>query len=217
MKGSGKTPYSRFADGRAVLRSTIREYLCSEHLYSLGKILSYLGIPTTRALGLIVSDTKVMRDLLYDNNPIMEKCAVVLRLCNTFQRFGSFEIFKGEDYTSGSSGPSDGRQKEMMPRMIKYLLKFHYQTLFSKYKLSDETEKIPEECVKELFYVIMSRTAFLVATWQAFGFCHGVLNTDNMSILGVTIDFGPYGFMEFFDKEHICNHSDKNGRYSYRR
>lgn len=166
---------------------------------------------------MIVSDSTVVRDLLYDGNPINEKCAVVMRMCNSFQRFGTFEIFKDFDMTSGSSGPSIGKEKEMLPRMVKYLLQYHFPNIYNKYKLHEESENIPKDCIEELFRLILCRTAFTAATWQALGFCHGVLNTDNMSILGITIDFGPFGFMEYFDKDFICNHSDKNGRYSYRR
>jgi uncharacterized protein YdiU (UPF0061 family) len=166
---------------------------------------------------MIVSDTKVVRDLLYNGNPIQEKCAVVLRMCNTFQRFGTFEIFKPYDITSGSNGPSEGKEKQMLPSMINYLLKFHYPELLKKHGLNELKQDTPLDCIKELFTTILYRTAFLAATWQSFGFCHGVLNTDNMSMLGVTIDYGPFGFMEYFDKDYICNHSDKNGRYSYRR
>ena len=146
----------------------------------------------------------------------MEKCAVVMRLANSFWRFGSFEIFKSHDMRSGSSGPSHGLESEMLPKMINYLLSYHFPNIHKKYNIKDlNINLIPVDCMKELFTVILSRTAFLAATWQSFGFCHGVLNTDNMSILGVTIDYGPFGFMEYFDKDFICNHSDKNGRYSY--
>lgn len=202
LKGSGLTPYSRFADGRAVLRSSIREYLCSEHLWAL-------GIPTTRALGIVGSSSTAARDPMYNGQTIYEQCAVVSRIAPSFFRFGSFEIFKDTDYLSGSSGPSKGLEEEMLPTMLNYLAKYHFKDLYSKY--SDKTQIL----YKEMFKVIIRRTALMAAYWQCYGFCHGVLNTDNMSILGLTIDFGPFGFLEYMDTNFICNHSDKHGRYAY--
>jgi uncharacterized protein YdiU (UPF0061 family) len=204
LKGSGLTPYSRFADGRAVLRSSVREFLCSEHLWAL-------GIPTTRALALIGSDDTVARDPLYNGNVIQEECCVVSRIAPSFFRFGSFEIFKGYDSLSGSKGPSVGLEKEMLPTMLEYLAKHHFKPLW------DEFEKDNHELYSNMFRLIVVRTAVLAAYWQSYGFCHGVLNTDNMSILGLTIDFGPFGFLEYCDPTFICNHSDRNGRYSYAR
>jgi uncharacterized protein YdiU (UPF0061 family) len=202
LKGSGLTPYSRFADGRAVLRSSIREFLCSEHLWSL-------GIPTTRALSLVGSDTTVQRDPLYSGNVIYEQCAVVCRLSPTFLRFGSFEIFLPKDPLSGSMGPSNGLETEMLPKMLNYLGKFHFNKLYT------ETCDNLKNFVNKLFLLTTIRSAILAAYWQSYAFCHGVLNTDNMSILGLTIDFGPFGFMEFFDNFYVCNNSDKHGRYAY--
>lgn len=206
LKGSGLTPYSRFADGRAVLRSSIREYLCSEHLWAL-------GIPTTRALSLVGSDSKVQRDPLYNGNVIYEECAIVCRVAPNFFRFGSFEIFKDTDMLTGSSGPSPGMEKEMLSKMLDYLGKLHFSKLYNEY--NHQEEKSVEEYYEKLYKLVCTRTAILAAYWQCYGFCHGVLNTDNMSFLGLTIDYGPYGFLEFFDKFFICNHSDKNGRYAY--
>ena len=200
LKGSGLTPYSRFADGRAVLRSSIREFLCSEHLWSL-------GIPTTRALSLVGSESKVARDPLYNGRVIQEECCVVSRVAPSFFRFGSFEIFKDYDELSGSKGPSVGMESQMLPKMLDYIAEYHYKDLWSKYKGKD--------LYLNMFKLIVIRTAVLSAYWQCYGFCHGVLNTDNMSILGLTIDFGPFGFLEYFDPGFICNHSDRNGRYSY--
>jgi len=205
LKGSGLTPYSRFADGKAVLRSSIREYLCSEALWAL-------GIPTTRAASLIVSDTVAERDPMENGKVIMEKCAVVMRLAPSFWRFGSFEIFKGIDEESGRRGPSNGLEKEMMPSMLDYLLVNYFPDI---QRLEKEKGYLREDCWLEMYYEIARRTASLVALWQCYGFCHGVLNTDNMSILGLTIDFGPFGFIDYFDKGFICNHSDESGRYSY--
>ena len=203
LKGSGLTPYSRFADGRAVLRSSIREYLASEHLYAL-------GIPTTRALAIIGSSTKVVRDPLYNGNVINETCCVVTRVAQTFMRFGSFEIFKDEDVLSGSAGPSVGLEGEMLDKMLDYVIKYHYKKIeFEK----NENEK--KKDYEKLIYAICERTALLSAYWQAYGFCHGVLNTDNMSIIGLTIDYGPYGFLEYFNNNFVPNHSDKYGRYAY--
>ena len=205
LKGAGKTPYSRFADGRAVLRSSIREYLCSEHLYSL-------GIPTTRSLAIIVSHTqKTIRDPFYTGEQIEENTAIVTRLSPSFFRFGSFDIFKGPDSQTGNSGPSPNLQSEMIENMFSYLIKYHFQEIESLYK-NDK-----KEMYLEVYKCIMNRTINMVVLWQSYGFCHGVLNTDNLSILGLTIDYGPFGMMEFFDKNLICNHSDKEGLYSYTR
>jgi len=204
LKGSGLTPYSRFADGRAVLRSSIREFLCSEHLWAL-------GIPTTRALSLVGSDSTTKRDPMYNGNEIEEQCAVVCRVAPTFFRFGSFEIFIKNDPLTGSSGPSPGKEKQMLPVMLEYIGKYQYHKLFEEFY----NENNREVFYGKLYELICVRTAILVATWQSYGFCHGVLNTDNMSILGLTIDFGPFGFMEYLDSFFVCNHSDKNGRYSY--
>jgi len=219
LKGSGLTPYSRFADGRAVLRSSIREFLASEHLYSL-------GIPSTRALCIIGSSNEVVRDILYNGNPKNEKCAVVTRVAPSFMRFGSFEIFKDIDKYSGHSGPSVGLEKDMLPKMLEYLIKFHYRELEDCFlkrednniKCDTNSESIKEkeiEKYKILFELICERTALLVAYWQCYGFTHGVLNTDNMSILGLTIDYGPFGFLEFYDDFYVPNHSDKYGRYCF--
>jgi uncharacterized protein YdiU (UPF0061 family) len=204
LKGSGLTPYSRFADGRAVLRSSIREYLCSEHLWAL-------GIPTTRALSLVGSNNTVDRDPLYTGNVIKEQCCVVSRIAPSFFRFGSFEIFKDYDSLTGHQGPSVGLEKEMIEPMLDYIAKFHFKDFW------EEHQNNKPALYMHMFKLIVIRTAVLAAYWQSYGFCHGVLNTDNMSILGLTIDFGPFGFLEYFDPAFICNHSDRNGRYSYAR
>ena len=196
LKGAGKTPYSRTADGKAVLRSSIREFLCSEAMWAL-------GIPTTRAASLVLTDTLAERDPLYTGEVIDENCAIVMRVAPTFWRFGSFEIFKG---------PSQGLEKDLMPLMIEYILKYHYPEFLEKEKSQNWKR---EDTVYEVYCEITKRTAKLVALWQCYGFMHGVLNTDNMSILGLTIDYGPFGWMDFFNQGHICNHSDQGGRYSY--
>lgn len=198
LKGAGKTPYSRDADGRKVLRSSLREFLCSEAMHNL-------GIPTTRAMTCIVGDDKVERDMFYNGNPKMESCSVISRLAQSFIRFGSFEIFKPLDRNSYRSGPSVGRH-DILTNMTDYIIKSYFPSI---------NDKEVSQCEKyKLFYKnVVINTAKLTAKWQAVGFVHGVLNTDNMSILGLTIDYGPFGFMDRFDFDHIPNTSDTNGRY----
>ena len=178
LKGAGRTPFSRGADGRAVLRSSIREFLCSEAMHGL-------GIPTTRALAIVASDLPVFRETV-------ETAAVVTRMSPSFLRFGSFEYFRHFD------------QPERLRLLGQTLLDQHYPGL----------RQAPNPWLA-LLGEITGRTARLVAAWQAVGFCHGVMNTDNMSMLGLTIDYGPFGFLDRFDPNHICNHSDDLGRYSY--
>jgi uncharacterized protein YdiU (UPF0061 family) len=198
FKGSGKTPYSRQADGRKVLRSSIREFLCSEAMH-------YLGIPTTRAGTCITSDTLVDRDMFYNGNVIKEKATVITRISPSFIRFGSFEIFKTTDPLTGRRGPSVGHH-DLYLKLLDYVVKSYYPHVYS-----DDIM----ESARAFFREICVRTARLVALWQCVGFCHGVLNTDNMSIVGVTIDYGPYGFLDRYDPSHICNRSDDRGRYAY--
>uniref|UniRef100_A0A3Q1BFD9 Selenoprotein O n=1 Tax=Amphiprion ocellaris TaxID=80972 RepID=A0A3Q1BFD9_AMPOC len=200
VKGAGLTPYSRQADGRKVLRSSIREFLCSEAMH-------FLGVPTTRAGSVVTSDSRVIRDVYYSGNPRHERCSVVLRIAPTFLRFGSFEIFKQADEFTGRQGPSYGRD-EIRGQMMDYVIDMFYPEIQQNYP--DRVERNVA-----FFREVMLRTARLVAQWQCVGFCHGVLNTDNMSILGVTLDYGPYGFMDRFDPDFICNASDNSGRYSY--
>lgn len=178
LKGSGLTPYSRAGDGRAVLRSSIREYLCSEAIHAL-------GIPSTRALCLIGSDDEVYREKI-------EFGAMLTRLAPTHIRFGSFEVF----YYRG--------QFEALRCLADYVIKTHYPAL-----------DISGNPYATWLDAVIERTAKLVAQWQAVGFCHGVMNSDNMSILGLTLDYGPFGFMEAYEPGYICNHSDHNGRYAY--
>uniref|UniRef100_A0A667Y6L1 Selenoprotein O n=1 Tax=Myripristis murdjan TaxID=586833 RepID=A0A667Y6L1_9TELE len=201
VKGAGLTPYSRQADGRKVLRSSIREFLCSEAMF-------FLGVPTTRAGSVVTSDSKVIRDIYYSGNPRHERCSVVLRIAPTFiSRFGSFEIFKQADEFTGRQGPSYGRD-EIRGQMMDYVIEMFYPEIQQNYP--DRVERNVA-----FFKEVVLRTARLVAQWQCVGFCHGVLNTDNMSILGLTLDYGPYGFMDRFDPDFICNASDNSGRYSY--
>ncbi|MFC3379280.1 YdiU family protein [Rugamonas sp. CCM 8940] len=178
LKGAGLTPYSRMGDGRAVLRSSIREFLCSEAMHAL-------GIPTSRALSVTGSDQGVMRETV-------ESSAVVLRMAPSFVRFGSFEHWFYK------------RQPEQMKVLADYVIARFYPQLL------DEENKYATFLAE-----VTRRTAHMIAHWQAVGFMHGVMNTDNMSILGLTLDYGPFGFMESFDAEHICNHTDQQGRYSY--
>ncbi len=187
LKGSGPTPYSRQGDGFAVLRSSIREYLCSEAMH-------HLGIPTTRALSLALTGDDVMRDMLYDGNAAYEKGAIVCRVSESFLRFGSFEIFSARNDIS----------------TLKTLVDYTINTHFSH--LGKPSKKIYIKFFKE----VSERTLHLILEWQRVGFVHGVMNTDNMSILGQTIDFGPYGWLEGFDFGWTPNTTDKqNKRYSY--
>ncbi|MBV7487046.1 YdiU family protein [Bordetella sp. BOR01] len=187
LKGAGMTPYSRMADGRAVLRSSVREYLASEAMHGL-------GIPTTRALALVVSDDPVMRETV-------ETAAIVTRMSPSFVRFGSFEHW------------SSRRQPEELRILADYVIDKFYPAC----REAQGGVAGPEGALLRLLAEVTRRTALLMADWQAVGFCHGVMNTDNMSILGLTLDYGPYGFMDAFRLDHICNHSDSEGRYAWNR
>ena len=178
LKGAGKTPYSRMGDGRAVLRSSIREFLCSE-------AMAALGIPTTRALCVIGSDQPVIRETV-------ETAAVVTRMSPNFVRFGSFEHWFWNE------------RHDELKILADYVIALSYPQLAQQ-----------PQPYHALLREITQRSAELVAQWQAVGFMHGVLNTDNMSIIGETLDYGPFGFMEAFNPRHICNHSDHQGRYAY--
>ncbi|MGF6722411.1 uncharacterized protein YdiU (UPF0061 family) [Paraburkholderia sp. GAS41] len=179
LKGAGRTPYSRMGDGRAVLRSSIREYLCSEAMH-------HLGIPTTRALCVTGSDQPVRREEV-------ETAAVVTRVAPSFIRFGHFEHFYSNDRVDALQSLADHVIERFYPHC-----------------------KEAEDPYLALLNEAVVSTADLLAQWQAVGFCHGVMNTDNMSILGLTIDYGPFGFLDGFDAGYICNHSDSQGRYAYR-
>jgi uncharacterized protein YdiU (UPF0061 family) len=184
LKGSGRTPYSRMGDGRAVLRSSIREFLGSEAMHGL-------GIPTTRALCVTGSDAPVRREEI-------ETAAVVTRVSPTFVRFGHFEHFSAR------------QQYGELATLADYVIEKFYPHCRSG-------EKFAGNAYAALLEQVSERTAAMVAQWQAVGFCHGVMNTDNMSILGLTIDYGPFQFLDAFDPGHICNHSDEQGRYAYNR
>ena len=178
LKGAGLTPYSRMGDGRAVIRSTLRESLASEAMH-------YLGIPTTRALSIVTSDTPVYRETA-------ERGAMLMRIAESHVRFGHFEHFYYR------------REPERMQQLAEYVIRHHFPALVDE----------PDRLALFLEQVVV-RTAALIARWQAVGFSHGVMNTDNMSILGLTIDYGPYGFMDDWQPRFICNHSDYQGRYAF--
>lgn len=178
LKGAGPTPYSRQGDGRAVLRSSIREFLCSEAMHGL-------NIPTTRALALITSDELVYREQT-------ETGAIVLRVSPSHIRFGSFEYFF---YT---------RQHEALQQLADFVIENHYPSA-----------RTAENPYADFLQQIVTRTAKMIAHWQAVGFAHGVMNTDNMSILGETFDYGPFGFLDDYNPQFICNHSDHAGRYAF--
>lgn len=198
LKGAGPTPYARFADGRAVLRSSVREFLCSEAMHAL-------GIPTTRVLSLVTSPQPVIRESL-------ETAAVVCRMAPSFVRFGSFQYFS-------SRGRLDSL--EALIRSV-WPLYFSHQTLADAHdprRFAQAQEEARSCALDQLAIMLLQetsvRTAELMAQWMSVGFMHGVMNTDNFSILGLTLDYGPFGFMDGFDAGHICNHSDHMGRYSY--
>ena len=178
IKGAGKTPYSRFGDGRAVLRSTIREYLCGEAMH-------HLGIPSSRSLIMIGSDEPVFRETT-------EFGAMMVRVAKTHIRFGHFEYLM------------HNKKSEFIPILLNHVIESYFPEL-----------KESKDGYTDLFKKIVSSTAGLIAKWQAFGFAHGVMNTDNMSILGETFDFGPFGFLDEYNPSFICNHSDHSGRYAF--
>lgn len=187
LKGAGPTPYSRFADGRAVLRSSLREYLCSEAMHAL-------GVPTTRALGLLATGESVIRDMFYDGRPAAEPGAIVCRAAPSFLRFGHFEILTAND------------EKALLRELFDHTVRHHFPHL----------EPTAPEAVPRWFEEVCERTALLMAHWMRIGFVHGVMNTDNLSILGLTIDYGPYGWLEGYDPAFTPNTTDATGRrYAY--
>jgi uncharacterized protein YdiU (UPF0061 family) len=191
LKGAGRTPYSRTADGRAVLRSSVREFMCSEAMH-------YLGVPTTRALSLVATGEPVVRDMFYDGNPEEEPGAVVCRVAPSFVRFGNFEIHAAH------------REDDALKRLADYVIAMHFPAHFPQAGAPSPATYV------RWFEEICRRTAFLAAEWMRVGFVHGVLNTDNMSILGLTIDYGPYGWLEGYDPGWTPNTTDAHGRrYCY--
>jgi serine/tyrosine/threonine adenylyltransferase len=182
LKGAGPTPYSRRGDGRAVLRSSIREFLCSEAMHAL-------GIPTTRALCVTGSDAPVWREE-------KETAAVVTRMAPSFIRFGHFEHFSYQGETAQLKALAD------------FVIDHHYPQCRQDLAIQGNP-------YAGLLQAVSEKTAAMVAAWQGVGFCHGVMNTDNMSILGLTLDYGPFQFMDSYNPGHICNHSDTQGRYAF--
>lgn len=183
LKGAGRTPYSRNADGLAVLRSSIREYLCSEAMF-------HLGVPTTRALSLILSGEQVLRDILYNGNAAYEKGAIVCRVAPSFIRFGNFQIL------------SSRKDFDNLKRLTDYTIKHFFPHLGEP----NSTAYI------QFFKEVVESTQKMVLEWERVGFVHGVMNTDNMSILGLTIDYGPYGWLENYDPVWTPNTTDAGGR-----
>ncbi|HBJ38424.1 MAG TPA: YdiU family protein [Planctomycetaceae bacterium] len=192
LKGAGPTPYSRTADGLAVLRSSVREFLCSEAMF-------HLGVPTTRALSLVLTGEEVLRDMFYDGNPRHESGAVVCRVAPSFIRFGNFEIF-------ASRGDFDNLRK---------LAEHTIATDFAHLAPDGDAAYAPE-VFSQWFDEVCLLTAEMIVHWMRVGFVHGVMNTDNMSILGLTIDYGPYGWLEDYDPDWTPNTTDASGRrYRY--
>ncbi|XP_036437814.1 protein adenylyltransferase SelO-like [Colossoma macropomum] len=185
LKGSGKTPYSRFGDGRAVLRSSVREFLCSEAMH-------FLNVPTSRALSLVVSEEPVWRDQFYNGSVKRERGAVVLRLAPSWFRIGSLEIL-------AKAGELD---------ILRTLLNFVIAQHFAAVKPNDPNKYVA------FFSCVVNETAHMIAKWMSVGFAHGVCNTDNFSLLSITIDYGPFGFMESYNPNFVPNSSDDEGRYS---
>ena len=187
LKGAGETPYSRTADGLAVLRSSIREYLCSEAMF-------HLGVPTTRALSLALSGDQVLRDIMYDGNSAYEKGAIVCRTAESFLRFGNYQIFAAR------------QDEETLKILVDYTINHHFSDL----------GKPSKETYIAFFNEVSNRTLDLIIHWQRVGFVHGVMNTDNMSILGLTIDYGPYGWLEGYEYGWTPNTTDRqHKRYRY--
>lgn len=181
LKGAGPTAYSRRADGRAVLRSSVREYLMSEAMH-------YLGVPTTRALSLVLTGDKVMRDMFYDGNAEFEPGAIVMRVAPTFLRFGNFEVLAWR------------KEITHLQQLVNWTIDKHYPHITG------------DDKVINWFRDLIERTAALMVEWMRVGFVHGVMNTDNMSILGLTIDYGPYSFMDDYDVNFTPNTTDLPGR-----
>jgi serine/tyrosine/threonine adenylyltransferase len=183
LKGAGVTPYSRHADGLAVLRSSVREFLCSEAMH-------HLGVPTTRALSLVLTGEMVVRDMFYDGNPEREPGAIVCRVSPSFTRFGNFEIFASR------------RDQQTLKQLLDFTIRSDFPQLGAP----------AAETYAAFFCEVCRRTAEMIVHWMRVGFVHGVMNTDNMSILGLTIDYGPYGWLENYDPGWTPNTTDASGR-----
>ena len=188
LKGAGPTPYSRTADGLAVLRSSLREFVCSEAMF-------HLGAPTTRALSLALTGDEVVRDILYDGHPAPEPGAVVCRIAPSFTRFGHFEILASR------------RETDLLRRLVDFTVAVDFP------ELADEGD--PKKRALAWFREVSDRTADMIAHWMRLGFVHGVMNTDNMSVLGLTIDYGPYGWLEGYDPAWTPNTTDATRRYRF--
>jgi serine/tyrosine/threonine adenylyltransferase len=188
LKGAGPTPYSRMGDGRAVVRSSVREFLCSEAMHAL-------GVPTTRALSLVATGDQVLRDMFYDGNAAYEAGAIVCRAAPSFLRFGHFEILAAQ------------KDKDLLKRLVDYTISTHFPELGAVGE---------EETYLKWFQEVCRRTADMIVHWTRVGFVHGVMNTDNMSVLGLTIDYGPYGWLEVYDGSWTPNTTDAGQRrYSF--
>jgi serine/tyrosine/threonine adenylyltransferase len=188
LKGAGPTPYSRSADGRAVLRSSIREFLCSEAMH-------HLGVPTTRALSLVGTGEDIVRDMFYDGNPQFEPGAIVCRVAPSFIRFGTFEL------------PTARGDGGLLTHLVDFTIRRDFPDLAAAFGDADV-----DALRAEWFGQVCERTARMIAEWMRVGFVHGVMNTDNMSILGLTIDYGPYGWIDDFDADWTPNTTDAAGR-----
>ena len=187
LKGAGKTPYSRTADGLAVLRSSVREYLCAEAMY-------HLGVPTTRSLSLILSGDQVLRDILYNGNPAYEKGAIVCRVAPSFIRFGSFEMLTARN------------ELKNLKQFVEYTIQHYFPEIAGE----------PKQQYLQFFKKVADTTREMILHWQRVGFVHGVMNTDNMSVHGITIDYGPYGWLENYDPDWTPNTTDsQNRRYRF--
>lgn len=188
LKGAGPTPYSRTADGLAVLRSSVREFLCSEAIF-------HLGVPTTRALSLVLTGEQVRRDMFYDGNPQLEPGAVVCRVAPSFTRFGHFEILSAR------------QDLQLLKQFTDTTIRYHFSHLIGGNKV-----ELNQEIYLQFFTEVCKTTATMIAHWMRVGFVHGVMNTDNMSILGLTIDYGPYGWLENVDPNWTPNTTDAQGK-----
>lgn len=193
LKGAGPTPYSRQADGLAVLRSSVREFLCSEAMFNL-------GIPTTRALSLCLTGDMVLRDMFYDGNAKEEFGAVVCRVSPSFLRFGSFQL------------PSNRQDINLLKEMLAYSIRTNYSHLLGTEQANNTNNEFTQSIYLDWFAEIALKTCEMVVNWARVGFVHGVMNTDNMSIIGETIDYGPYGWIDAFDLDWTPNTTDKNMR-----
>ncbi len=192
LKGSGLTPYSRGADGLAVLRSSVREFLCSEAMH-------HLGVPTTRALSLVLTGDKVVRDMFYDGNPKPELGAIVCRVAPSFIRFGNFQL------------PASRDDLDLLRQLVEFTIRSHFPELLPVGAVGGD-KPISAEVIAAWFTEVVRRTAQLIVEWTRVGFVHGVMNTDNLSILGLTIDYGPYGWLDDFDPDWTPNTTDAGHR-----